>query len=660
VAVSTLMSIGVRAMFASQAALQTTGHNIANASVEGYSRQQVELETSKGQFSGAGFFGKGVNVASVTRAHDAFLTREAATAQALASMDSARRDQLTRLEEAFPVGEQGIGHAAGQFLNAMVDVASNPQDLSARNVVLARAQELTARFTQAGSQLDGLQAGVTQDLENSVASVNSLAERIAEVNQQIALARGLDHAPNDLLDRRDQLVKELSGLVQVSTIAADDGTLGVFIGGGQRLVLGNQALQLKLVPDAADSSRSALSIVEHGSERPLDAGALSGGAIAGLLRFQNEDLVQARAELGRMAVSLSMAVNEQQSLGTDLRPADAQGRPQAGGLMFTDFTQPQAGVPGVGNARDGSGAPLAAVSLTVEDASLLRAAEYELRYDGTDWTLRSTTDPNFAPMAYTPGQTVDGFRLDLAPGSTPAAGDRFLLQPVTRAANAMGMQLTDPRGIAAASPLAATTAAANTGTAAVASLAITDGGFDPALDAQVHFTNGNGDWELRDSANTVLASGTWAPPAPIEPAGAGFALQLTGIPAAGDVVQVQRTAFPSANNGNALAMVDLRDAALVGRKLDASGNPGGGDSITNAYASAIAGIGVRVQGAQAAAQMSGSLAEAAETQRNAASGVNLDEEAARLMQYQQSYQAAAKILQVAQSVFDSLLRAADG
>ena len=137
----------------------------------------------------------------------------------------------------------------------------------------------------------------------------------------------------------------------------------------------------------------------------------------------------------------------------------------------------------------------------------------------------------------------------------------------------------------------------------------------------------------------------------------GFELQLNGVPRAGDAFGVGMTPYPASNNGNALAFIALRDAAIVGRTPLSGGGVGGGHSITDAYASVMAGIGVRVQSAGAAADISGAVAVQAESARSARSGVNLDEEAARLIQYQQSYQAAAKILQIAQSVFDALLDA---
>ncbi len=359
---SNLMSIGVRALAANYAALETTGHNIANANVEGYSRQRVELQTATGQFTGAGFFGKGVDVATVSRSHDAFLTREAATAKAQAAGDAARLDQLERLEAVFPLGEQGLGHAAGQLLNAMVDLASRPQDASTREVVLARAEDVAARFAAAGNQLDGLQAGLSQELQNGIASVNGLTQRIAEVNDQLARASALGQPPNDLLDQRDQLISELSNYLQVTTIPADDGTLGVFMASGQRLVLGKEVTPLVLVPDAYDVSRQAIGIVDNGVTRALPQQLVGAGSLGGVLRFQNEDLVAARTRLGQMATALATRLNEQQALGLDLRVPPGSGAP-----LFS-IGAPQA-LPAETNARDASGNFIAAVAVGIADAS---------------------------------------------------------------------------------------------------------------------------------------------------------------------------------------------------------------------------------------------------------------------------------------------------
>lgn len=638
-----LLSIGTRAMFANYAALQTTGHNIANANVEGYSRQRVELQTSQGQFTGAGFFGKGVDVATVTRMHNEFLTREAATSSSVAAADATRAAQLERLENVFPPGEAGLGFATSELLNAMVDLANQPGDASAREVVLARAQDMAARFTSAGAQLDTLQAGVVQALTLDVAKVNELTQRIAQVNDQIAQVIGYGQPPNDLLDQRDRTIKELSGLVQVTTLPAGDGTVGVFLAGGQRLVLGREAVTLSVVPDEFDLSRVSLAVTEQGQPRALPPSLVTGGSIGGLLRFQNEDLVAARDALGRMAAAVATRINEQQALGLDL------GNPPGAGAPLFAFGAPRA-LPSSGNVRDVAGNFVTPVTLAIADASALVASEYELAPDtATPGQYLLTRRSDGLVRSIASGDTVDGLTITVGPPAA-SAGERFLLQPVARAAVDLRRVLDDARGIAAASPVQAALGITNTGTASVGALTVVDPSIDPDQTATITFTSATGDyaWELRDRVSNALMSsgtGTWQPGQPI--ALNGFELQLNGVPASGDSVSVARTAYPATSNGNALAMAALRDEAIVG-----------GETVTDAYASVMAGVGIKVQTARTAADISAAAADAAQAQVDAESGVNLDEEAARLLQYQQSYQAAAKILQVAQSVFDTLLQTA--
>ena len=640
---SNLMSIGMRAMTANYAALQTTGHNIANANVEGYSRQQVELASAGGQYSGAGFFGKGVDVATVSRSHNEFLTREAATAQSQAAGDQARLEQLDRLEKIFPPGEQGLGYAAGAVLNAMVDLASRPQDASGREVVLARVQDMASRFAAAGAQLDSLQNGVTQDLQTGIAAVNQLTQLIAEANEQIAALSGRGQPANDLLDQREQLVSQLSAYVQVTTIPASDGSLGVFMAGGQRLVLGKQATQVALVADTFDVSRQAVGIMDNGVARALPSELVGAGSLGGLLRFQNDDLANARNQLGQLAAALSAGLNQQQALGLDLR------NPPGSGAALLAVGAPLA-LPSSSNGRDAAGNFIASVSLTVTDASQLQASEYELRADpATAGQYLLTRRSDGVQRSIASGDSVDGLTISVG-APAPTASDRFLLQAVTRAANDTRRVLSDPRGLAAASPLEAVRGVANSGTAAVASLGIVSASVNPQNTASIAFTNGSGayTWELRDrSSNALVSSGsaTWVPGSAISLN--GFELRLDGAPAAGDSFSVAQTAQPQASNGNALALAALRDQRMVG-----------GQTVTDAYASMMAGVGVRVQGARTASQISQSVASNAEELRSSQVGVNLDEEAARLLQFQQSYQAAAKILQVAQSVFDTLLQVA--
>jgi flagellar hook-associated protein 1 len=646
---SPLMGIGVKAMAANYAQLQTTSHNIANANVAGYSRQQVELSTASGMYTSRGFFGRGVNVATVARDHNEFLTREASSTQSLASMDASRLAQLKGLENVFKPGEQGLGHATSELFNAMSDLSSHPDDLSTRQVVLARAGDLVSRFNEAGVSLDGAQVQVTSDLKAAVSNINSLATSIANSNVRIASLRGLGQPANDLLDERDRLISQLSDLVKITRVEATDGSLAIFVGGGQRLVLGSDAAQLRVVQDEADPTRSAVGVVDGSKVRIIDTEGFGGGTVAGLLHFQNEDLATGRALVGRLATAVGLAVNEQQARGLTLQPPLGT---NFGPKMF-DLGTPQA----VNNANNAmsAGTFIASVTLTIKTPADLQPSDYDLRESTTTpgaWELRRLSDNVVRTVVS--GDVVDGLQIDI---NTPQPGDRFLLQPVSHAAQAMRALLENPLDVAAASPLLANTPTTNTGSAVVSSLLITKSPLPvPGGTTKITFTDnlGNYSWTQLDAGGATVGGGTglWEPakPVPTLPADMnGFSLNITGVPKLGDIISVVPTPSTAVakNNGNAVALQGLRDVNLAS-----------GRTASDAWSQALADVGVRVQSAKSVSSISTAAAEQAELARSALSGVNLDEEAARLIQFQQSYQSAAKILQVAQQVFDTLLQAA--
>lgn len=646
-----LLSIGASAMAANYTSLQTTGNNIANANVAGYSRQRVELATATSRSTSSGSLGLGVDVKGVSRSHDQFLAKESASAQSSAHMDQARLSALQKLEDVFRPGETGVGYAAGQFLNAMTDLASRPADDAVRQAVLARADEVATRLTGASKAMDAIQTDIQAALGDGVKRINSLAQSLAQVNQKVVAFSGSQGAPNDLLDERDRLLNQLSEKVQIKTVFSPDNSVSVFVGDGRPLVMGGDARALAVVADPADATRSTLAMKDGAGVRMIDSDFLGGGDLAGLLKFQNEDLVRARALMGQMAASLTGAVNRQQSLGLDLA-----GRP--GADVFFDFHDATAA--GALNmvrpaaTNKGNDAP----SLTVQDPSKLQAAEYTLAYDkvSNDWMLQSSQGG--APISANQADTL-GFGLSIP--ATLSTEDRFLLQPVTYAAGAMRRQLTRPDELAAATPVVADRAATNRGSGGIAGLRVMESS------AALVAATATSSVELRfTSPNTLsvtppvdgVSSLSWTPGQPLLLG--GVEISLAGRPEApagsftGDAFVISATTQTRQNNGNALALASLADTAFVGQS--ASGQ--GGAAITDAYASALADIGTRVQGATTAADISTAVADQAELRRSAVDGVNLDEEAARLIQAQQAYQASAKVLQVAQSIFDTLLQAA--
>lgn len=650
-----LMSIGIKTLEANYAGLQVTGHNIANAHVPGYSRQKIELATAEGQFSGAGFFGKGVDVVSVHRIFSEYLTREANATNSAAQIDQTRLRLLNQLETIFQTGEQGVGFSANQFLNSMVDLASKPADSSTREVVLARAQEMALRFSNAGRQLDTVQRGLVSDARAQVTEVNQLALNIAQANEKIAQVSGLGQPPNDLLDERDRLVAKLNSIVQVSTVQAADGSTSVFMAGGHMLVLGNETRPLSITQDPNDPSRAAIGFFDGEEAKTLDQNLITGGSLIGLLRFQNDDLVDARNLLGRLSASVSGAVNQQQMLGVNLFQPFGSVATEA---MF-EVGGPRS-IPNANNLRGPGGTFIGQVTMVVTDPASLQPSDYQL-----------IADPNGAPGVYqvtrlsdgltrsiSSGDVVDGVRIDVGPPA-PDVRDKFLLQPVGPAAGGMRLLLDDVRDLAAASPLVATSVPTATGTVSVDSLRMNTVPPYPDHTVRISFTDdaGNYTWDLMDPSGAVVSSatGTWSPAGTIPANGAadmnGFSMKLLGVPRLGDQLLVE-PANPNnfaQNNGNAIIMSQLRDALIVD-----------GQTAADAYAAAMADIGVRVQGGRSTASITQALADAAEAARGSESGVNLDEEAARLIQYQQGYQAAAKVLQAAQSVLESLLEASRG
>lgn len=662
---SALLSLGMRAMFANQATLLTIGQNLSNANTPGYSRQQVVLSASAGEFTGAGFFGKGVNVETVTRSYNAFLTRDAANAKANASMDATRLTQLQQLERIFPPGESGPGYAANQLFNAMVDVSANQSDPSARQVVLGRAQELAARFSTAGQRLADLQTGVVSDLKANVDVVNQLAQQIGKANDQIARVSGAGHTPNDLLDQRDQLIAELSSYVKVSTLPADDGTLGVFIGGGQRLVLGSIAEQLTVTADPYDTTRAQLSMVTDAGDIVLNESVLTGGSISGLLAYQNKDLQDARNLLGQMAMAFSERINLQQSLGLDLSS------PSGLGVPLFEAGEPRS-LPARTNARNPDGSFTTSVELAITDATRLPAASFELRSDPTSGGFELTRRPDGRPEILSAADIENryGFSVTVS-GGPMATTDSFVIEPVASAAVGMRRVLDNPNGIAAASPVTAYTSINNKGTVSVESLYAVNGNIAATVDTaaprvplQIVFGTVNADNSI--NYTVTLADGSvitdeWSAGErignfPLAGIDLGFELRLNGVPRDGDIIDVKKTDFPASNNGNAKAFLDMQGEQFVGRTVQADGSMLRGSSLTDAYAAAMSDIGSRVQGAGYLSSSSTAVFNDAEQVRSGASGVNLDEEASRLMQFQQGYQAAAKVLQVGQTLFDELLK----
>ncbi|MBU0587823.1 MAG: flagellar hook-associated protein FlgK [Gammaproteobacteria bacterium] len=658
-----LLSIGTSALAANQAALNTAGHNIANVNTAGYSRQSVVTTTRPGQFTGSGFYGNGVDVTTVVRNYNDFQSRQVAVATAISSSDAARYQRLSQLEQVFPTGTAGLGSGINQFLNAFSDVVQSPTDLSARSVVLSRADELAARFRTASSNLDEIQNSVTAQLKGSVAAINSLATQIAAVNKQIGDATGSGQTPNDLMDARDQLVRDLNKYIQTSSIPSSDGTVTVMVAGGQPLVSGANSASVVLKPNSLDPTRQVLYFRQNGQDATLGESSLGGGELSGLMKFQNTDLQLAKDQLWKMALTVGDALNKQNQLGVDLSGT-------AGGNVFNlipvEPTSANAGTATLNvsvNPTTGNVDPTA----LVRSDYVVSVASYNAGTGAGTVNITRLSDGStlaggpFAfsnPPSAVVAATADGLDFEFTNASaTLAAGDTFTIRQ-SAAAGRIASAITSPTKLAMANAVVAVPAATNTGSLALDNLQASQA--NPNLSATVTLTfDGAGGFTVAGAVPAVGATVSYYPGQPITYN--GWTLSLKGVPAAGDTITVQANdssiVVPGGTNltgpvtsdaGNARAMLNLRDksAPLI------SSSP-----ISDIYANVLSDIGIAVQGGKAAAEISKSLVTDAEQARAAISGVNLDEEAAKLIQFQQSYQASGKMLQVSQAIFDSLLQA---
>ncbi|MDR3371362.1 flagellar hook-associated protein FlgK [Rhodoferax sp.] len=645
---SGLLSVATGAMTANQAILQTTGNNIANVNTPGYSRQTAVLQTVQGQFTGGGYIGKGVALTTIQRNYDAFLTTQSALASATSAGDTARSDKLTQLEGIFPGGTDGLGAAVSNLLNSFSDVASAPTDLTARTVTLTQVDETASRLRAASQSLDDLQSSTSQEISQNVAAINTLATNIASVNDQIARAQGSGQPPNDLLDQRDQLVRDLNQYVQTSSIAASDGTVGIFIGGSQALVLGTTAAKLSVTSDDFnDPSKTKLALTRSGQSVTLDENTMGGGSVSGLLRFQNTDLTEGRNLLGRLTLAVTTSMNAQQKLGLDLNG-------NVGGNLFspTDISNNVSGA--VTNTGSGS------LTLGISDITKFAASDYEVDFTGsgasTTGTIKRLSDGVITNFSSLP-TTIDG--LTISGSGSANGGDRFLLKPFSTAAGNLSSQFSTPSALAVSSPISVAAATSNNGSLAVASLkaqtvASTSAAPMDSYSIKFNVVAGVTTYDIVDTTvpptdpNTPPTGQPYVAGTPITytpPGLPGFSLSLTGAASDGDTLNIQQNAYANLNGGNATAMMNLRDTPMFD-----------GSALTDGYAGLIAQIGVRSQSATYSANVSSSIAANLETQRTAVSGVNLDEEASKLIQYQQAYQASAKVIQIAQSLFTTLIQ----
>jgi len=620
-----LFGIGLSALLAQQRALATTSNNVANASTPGYSRQRTELSERPAEQVGPYFVGTGVTAGLNRRMTDDLMLTQVRNASAGSKRADALADLATTLDDLLGSDSTGLNATLQSFTNALQGVANDPSSLATRQSLLAEAGSTVARFQNLDQRMSAIGDDIRSRISADADQISELGASIAELNQQV-LAAG-PNTPPDLLDKRDQALEELSGLVQVSVSNQSDGTIGVFIGSGQALVLGASAAKLVMTNGNLDPSQPQLVLRSGSGPDVAITQFLTGGELGGLLDFNREMLSPARAEVGRIAVGIADAVNTASHNGMDLDG-------QLGGDFFS------VGAPQTFAAATNAGT--GAIAATISNVAALDTANYQLTYDGTTYSLQRTDTGANVPItgAGTAGNPFVANGISIVVSGTPAAGDQFLIKPLDQAPGSLKVLVTSPGDIAAAAPTRTSADLANTGTGAISAGSVLDVTNPNLLStATIQFAspttysiNGAGAFAYTPGANIDIN---------------GTRVQITGAPAQGDVFVIQSNSGGSGDNRNALAMLD---------KL--SGNVFNGNvTLKTAASTLLADVGAKTAAATSQQAAQTTLLQQSQQKLDSLRGVNLDEEAANMLRYQQLYQAAAQTISVAGTLFSTLLAA---
>ncbi len=665
-----LFDIARTALSTSQKAITVTGHNVANLNTPGYSRQETVVSERPPVNGTPGMMGTGVQAVAIRRFVDQFVNRQLTTSRQDLGRLSVSRDELFRLQNIFKdSNNEGIAARISDLFQGFQDVATNPNELTARSVLLAKASQLSSSLNQASLELKTAEQSLNFQVKQTVTEINSLAKQIAELNDKIVTAEVTGQNANDLRDQRDAVVNDLAQRIDVTTIENASGALGIFVARGQVLVESGTVRELAAVEDPANRGLVGIGYLMGGT-RPLTIDSLiSNGRIRSLLDLRDQTVRDMQQSFDRLAATLVNEVNQvhRQGFGLD----GSTGRDFFSPLVVTTENSAL----NQGAAAIGSGA--------VTASSLLTQHDYEIRFSSSsaysivDATTGATIKGNYTgtqitapssatPLAIVTGSndtltvTVDGVAsgtITLAGAASPGlpyASGAALAQELQNKINgdaalqAAGKTVsvifdqTTSRFVITSNSTASTSAVNVTGGTARASLGLTSG-------------------------ISTAASGTYGSPATFT--FDGISVTVTGVPAAGDVLKANsyhdaakrlsvaltgpssiaasstRTGLPG-NDANALALV-----ALQHRQHQALN----GGTFHDAYRNTAAGLGVSAQAADRDHEAQEILKDQIETLRAQVSGVSLDEELVNLIRYQRGFEAASRLVTVTNEMFETLL-----
>ena len=673
-----LLNIGLSGLSANKTSLAVTGHNITNVNTPGFSRQETIQATRTPQFSGAGYIGSGTTLVDVRRIYNEFLNTQVRSSTALNSDTQSYLGQINQLDSLLASSNTGINPGLQKIFAALQTAAEDPANIPARQLALSEAEGLAKRFNTVYDRLYEQNAFINKQMSAVTDQINQLAGSIAGYNEAIAVAASNGQQPNDLLDAREETVRKLSTFIGVTVVTQDDNSYNLFVGSGQPLVVGSQASRLEVVPGLSDPLRSEVQFVS-GSSRQGITTLITGGEMGGLIRYREDVLDSTLNSVGRLALSVTDQINRQLGQGLDLNG-------QFGNGLFRELNDPLL----IGQrslARVGNSDTTANLNILIEDTTQLTTSDYEVEFtSATDYTVRRVSDgTSFGPFDITvvPAAEIDGISLNVASG-TFAAGDRFRVMPTRNAGDYIRADMTRPEELAFAAPLKSQTSPANIGTGVISqpTLLTEIDIYDPVAQADLETSLRNAPplrivmgtgggatqgYDVVDINGNVIDTGVIVPgqnntltitvPAsagpPAVPVPFDYEVTISGRPQEGDNFSVSFNTNGVSDNRNALKLIDLQNRTTIGINPLAPATTG--SSFTDAYGDLVERVGTLTSQARVDGEATGAILKQATDNRDSISAVNLDEEAAKLIQFEQYYQASAQIIQVARSLFDTLI-----
>ncbi|MHB1369406.1 MAG: flagellar hook-associated protein FlgK [Pseudomonadaceae bacterium] len=705
-----LLNIGLSGLSASKTQLSITGHNISNVNTPGYTRQDATQATRLAQFGGAGYIGSGTTLVDVRRSYSEFLTSQLRSSTALNSDVAAYKSQIDQLDSLLAGTTTGITPALQSFFSALQTAAEDPANIPARQLVLAESEGLARRFNTVYDRLAEQNAFTNKQMSAVTDQVNRLAGSIGSLNEAIAVAAANGKQPNDLLDAREEAVRQLSTYIGVTVVPQDDSSFNLFIGSGQPLVVGSSVARLEVVPGQGDPNRHEVQFISGGSRQGITS-QITGGELGGLIRYRSEVLDSTMNSLGRLALAVSDQVNSQLGQGLDLKG-------NVGSALFGDYNDPALAKLRV-NAFSGNSSN-AQPALNITQTNLLTTSDYLMEYGAGGYTVRRLSDSQ--PMTVTTNADgslsitdksgrAQGFQI--VPGTpAPAVGDKFTLQPTRRGATDITAVLDQADQLSFAAPMRAEGNLQNSGTGVIGQPDLVNGPSPidktvlsaASLSLEVTLSADGKTYTLGDPLPSgwtfVSKSGEPLTPRlddngdPINPivdqdgsplvestAGGSlhyvpkltlgnsntvrlaytaggdsyrFELSISGRPKTGDDFSLTFNQSGVSDNRNALKLVDLQNKQSIGVDNNVTGS-GSGFSFTDGYGELVERVGTLTAQARLDSEANGAILKQATDNRDSLSAVNLDEEAANLIKFEQYYNASAQIIQVARSLFDTLI-----